>query len=137
MAKDNKNMEFFRNGMLRAYQLAREDGVDALEKELRFRNITKINAPLLAKELDKGINEIKTLTYSTILTMAVGVLYSEFGFGKKRIDRFKTAFDEAAGGLEEGIVTWADICYNIEDLTGFRAGLLEHLSEETGMIREV
>ena len=136
MAKDNKNMEFFRQGMLRAYQLAKEDGLDALEKELRFRNITKINAPLLAKELDKGIDEIKTLTYSTILTMAVGVLYSEFGFGKKRIDRFKTAFDEAAGGLEEGIVTWADICLNIEDLTGFRAGLLEHLSPETGMIRE-
>ena len=52
MAKDNKNMEFFRQGMLRAYQLAKEDGIEALEKELKFRNVTQINAPLLAKELD-------------------------------------------------------------------------------------
>ena len=55
MAKDSKNMEFFRQGMLRAYQLAKEDGLDALEKELQFRNVTQINAPLLAKELDKGL----------------------------------------------------------------------------------
>ena len=45
MAKDNKNMEFFRQGMLRAYQLAKEDGIEALEKELKFRNVTQINAP--------------------------------------------------------------------------------------------
>ena len=135
MAK-NDRMEFYRQGMLRAYQLAKEDGLEALEKELRFRNITGINGPMLAKELDKGIDEIKRITIETVLTMAVGVLYSEFGFGKKRIDRFKEAFDEATDSLEEGIVTWADICFNIEDLTGFRAGLIDHLGRDTGMIRE-
>ena len=135
MAKD-KNMEFFRNGMLRAYQLAKDDGIEALEKELRFRNITGINGPMLAKELDKGIDTIKRLTIETVLTMTIGVLYSEFGFGKKRIDRFKEAFDAATDSLEEGVVTWADICFNIEDLTGFRAGLIDHLGRDTGMIRE-
>lgn len=135
MAKD-KNMEFFRNGMLRAYQLAKDDGIEALEKELRFRNITGINGPMLAKEIDAGLDEIKRLTFETILTMAVGVLYSEFGFGKTRLERFRKAFDDATDGLADGIVTWADICYNIEDLTGFRAGLINHLSEDTGMIRE-
>jgi hypothetical protein len=63
-------------------------------------------------------------------------LYSEFGFGKKRIERFREAFEAATDGLQEGIVTWADICFNIEDLTGFRAGLIDHLSNDTGMIRE-
>lgn len=136
MAKNDKNMEFFRQGMLRAYQLAKQDGIEALEKELRFRNITKINGPMLAKELDAGIDQIKKLTYETILAMAVGVLYSEFGFGKVRIERFKEAFELAADGLADGIVTWADICFNIEDLTGFRAGLIEHLSNDTGMLKE-
>jgi len=136
MAKDNKNMEFFRQGMLRAYQLVKEDGVEALEKELKFRNITKINGPMLAKELDGGIDQIKRLTYETIMAMAVGVLYSEFGFGKKRIERFKEAFESATDGLADGIVTWADICFNLEDLTGFRAGLIDHLSNDTGMIKE-
>lgn len=136
MAKNDRNMEFFRQGMFRAYQLAKQDGLEALEKELRFRNITKINGPMLAKELDTGIDQIKKLTYETILAMAVGVLYSEFGFGKVRIERFKEAFESAADGLADGIVTWADICFNIEDLTGFRAGLIEHLSNDTGMLKE-
>lgn len=136
MAKDNKNMEFFRQGMFRSYQLVKKDGIEALEKELRFRNITKINGPMLAKEIDTGIDQIKKLTYETILAMAVGVLYSEFGFGKKRIERFKEAFESATDGLAEGIVTWADICFNIEDLTGFRAGLIDHLSNDTGMLKE-
>ena len=136
MAKNDKNMEFFRQGMLRAYQLCKADGIEALEKELKFRNITKINGPMLAKELDAGIDQIKKLTYETILAMAVGVLYSEFGFGKVRIERFKEAFESAADGLADGIVTWADICFNIEDLTGFRAGLIEHLSNDTGMLKE-
>ncbi len=136
MAKNDKNMEFFRQGMLRAYQLASEDGIEALEKELRFRNVTKINGPMLAKELDNGIDQIKRLTYETLMAMTVGVLYSEFGFGKKRIERFREAFEAATDGLQEGIVTWADICFNIEDLTGFRAGLIDHLSNDTGMIRE-
>ena len=136
MAKNDKNMEFFRQGMLRAYQLAKEDGIEALEKELHFRNVTKINGPMLAKELDGGIDQIKKLTYETIMAMTVGVLYSEFGFGKKRIERFKEAFESATDGLADGIVTWADICFNIEDLTGFRAGLIDHLSNDTGMIKE-
>lgn len=135
MAK-NERMEYYRQGMLRAYKLAKDDGIEALEKELRFRNITKVNGPMLAKEIDAGLDEIKRLTFETILTMAVGVLYSEFGFGKTRLERFRKAFDDATDGLADGIVTWADICYNIEDLTGFRAGLINHLSEDTGMIRE-
>ena len=35
MAK-NDRMEFYRQGMLRAYKLAKDDGIDALEKELRL-----------------------------------------------------------------------------------------------------
>ena len=136
MAKNDKNMEFFRQGMLRAYQLAKEDGIEALEKELKFRNVTQINAPLLAKELDKGLEQIKRVTFETVTTMAMGVLYSEFGFGEKRINRFRDAFVAAAESLGEGIVTWSDVCFNIEDLTGIRCGLVDLLDRQTGMVRE-
>lgn len=135
MAK-NKEMEFFRSGMERAYKLVKEEGLDALEKEIRFRNITGVNTPLLTKELDKGIVDIKRLTMETILTMTIGVLYSEFGFGRKRLERFRDTFMAATASLNDGIITWADICYNIEDLTGFRANLIDSLGRDTGMIRE-
>ena len=136
MAK-NKEMEYFRAGMERAYRILKEEGQEALDKEMRFRNITKVNSRLTAKEIDTGIDEIKRLTIETVMTMALGVLYSEFGFGEKRLKRFRDVFMEATDSLNSGIVTWADICFNIEDLTGVRMSLVDKLGRDTGMIREV
>lgn len=133
----NKEMEYFRAGMERAYRILKEDGQEALDKEMRFRNITKVNSRLTAKEIDTGIDEIKRLTIETVMTMALGVLYSEFGFGEKRLKRFRDVFMEATESLNSGIVTWADICFNIEDLTGVRMSLVDKLGRDTGMIREV
>ena len=135
MAK-NKEMEYFRAGMERAFRILKEEGADALEKEMRFRNITKVNSRLTAKEIDTGITEIKRLTIETVLTMAMGVLYSEFDFEHDDMIRFRDVFMEATRGLNDGIVTWADICYNIEDLTGVRVSLVDQLGRDTGMIRE-
>ena len=132
----NKEMEYFRAGMERAYRLYKEEGPEALEKEMKFRNITGVNSRLTAKEIDTGIHEIKNLTIETVLTMAMGTLYSEFGFGKKRLERFRDVFLEGTQSLNDGIVTWADICYNIEDLTGVRVSLVDKLGRSTGMIRE-
>lgn len=133
----NKEMEYFRAGMERAYRILKEEGQEALDKEMRFRNITKVNSRLTAKEIDTGIDEIKRLTIETVMTMALGVLYSEFGFGEKRLKRFRDVFMEATDSLNSGIVTWADICFNIEDLTGVRMSLVDKLGRDTGMIREV
>lgn len=132
----NKEMEYYRAGMERAYRLYKEEGPEALEKEIKFRNVTGVNSRLTAREIDTGIDEIKRLTIETVLTMAMGALYSEFGFGRKRLERFRDVFMEGSKSLNEGIVTWADICYNIEDLTGVRASLVDDLGRSTGMIRE-
>ena len=132
----NKEMEYFRAGMERAYRIYKEEGPEALEKEMKFRNITGVNSRLTAKEIDTGIHEIKNLTIETVLTMAMGTLYSEFGFGKKRLERFRDVFLEGTQSLNDGIVTWSDICYNIEDLTGVRVNLVDKLGRSTGMIRE-
>ena len=132
----NKEMEYYRAGMERLYRLYKEEGPEAMEKEIRFRNVTGVNARLTAREIDTGIEEIKRLTIETVLTMAMGTLYSEFGFGQKRLERFRDVFMEATKSLNEGIVTWADICYNIEDLTGVRVSLIDSLGRSTGMIRE-
>ena len=134
--KRNKEMEYFRAGMERAYRLYKEEGPEELEKEMKFRNITNVNSRLTAREIDYGVTEIKRLTFETVTTMAMGVLYSEFGFGKKRLNRFRDVFMEATQSLNDGVVTWADICYNIEDMTGVRAGLIDDLGKSTGMIRE-
>lgn len=133
----NKEMEYYRAGMERAYRLYKDEGPEALEKEMKFRNITKVNSRLTFREIDTGIEDIKHLTIETVMTMALGVLYSEFGFGKKRLMRFRDVFMEGTESLNNGIVTWSDICYNIEDLTGVRMTLVGELGRDTGMIREV
>ena len=135
MAKD-KMMDYYRAGFERAYRLFKEEGADALEKEMKFRNVTGVNARLTAREIDTGIDDIKRLTIETVLTMAMGTLYAEFGFGEKRLKRFRDVFMEATKDLNAGIVTWADICYNIEDLTGVHVSLVDELGRDTGMIRE-
>ena len=132
----NKEMEYYRAGMEKLYRLYKEEGPEAMEKEIRFRNVTGVNARLTAREIDTGIEEIKRLTIETVLTMAMGTLYSEFGFGRKRLERFRDVFMEATKSLNEGIVTWADVCYNIEDLTGVRVSLVDSLGRSTGMIKE-
>ncbi len=136
MAKRNKEMEYYYEGMRRAYELVQKGGVEELNKEMQFRNITKINSRLTYREIDTGIEDIKALTIQTVLTMALGTLYSEFGFGEKRLNRFRDVFMEATKSLNSGIVTWTDICYNIEDLTGVHVDLIDKLSNKTGMIRE-
>lgn len=136
MASRNKEMEYYRAGMERAYRLYKEDGPEALEKEIRFRNVTGINSRLTAKEIDIGIDDIKWFTIETVLAVAYGVLYSEWGFGKKRLTKFRDVYMEAVDALAKGIVTWADICYNIEDLTGIRPSLVKFLDEDTGMLKE-
>lgn len=133
----NKEMEYYRSGMERAYRLYKDEGPEALEKEMKFRNITKVNSRLTFREIDTGIEQIKHLTIETVMTMTLGVLYSEFGFGKKRLERFRDVFMAATEGLNDGIVTWADICLNIEDMTGVRMTLVDELGRDTGMIREV
>ncbi len=133
---NSKEMQFFQAGMERAYRLMKEEGPEALEKEMKFRNITRVNTRFTTSEIDAVSEEVQRVAIETVLTMALGTLYSEFGFGKKRLEKFRDVFMEGTKSLNDGIVTWSDICFNIEDLTGVRVSLVDNLGRDTGMIRE-
>jgi hypothetical protein len=80
-----------------------------------------------------GLQDIKELTIKTVTTMAMAVLYGEFGFGKHRLERFMKTFEQAAVDLNSGIVTWLDICENIERLTGVKVNLIDDLQKAKGL----
>ena len=80
-----------------------------------------------------GLQDIKELTIKTVTTMAMAVLYGEFGFGKQRLERFMKTFEQAAVDLNSGIVTWLDICENIERLTGVKVNLIDDLQKAKGL----
>ena len=133
---NNKNMVYFTMGMERALRLAKNEGIEALEKEVRFRNNTGIHTRLTTKELDVGLEDIKELTIKTVMAMCVGVLYGEFGFGKIKLTRFMDTCKKAAVDLNNGLVTWPDICENIERLTSIRLSLTDDLEKVSGLFDE-
>lgn len=53
------------DGLSLAYRIVREGGIEALEKELKFRNVTGIHTSLAAKDLNKASEKIKEMTLDT------------------------------------------------------------------------
>lgn len=129
-------MLYFTMGMERALRIVKNDGVEELEKEVHFRNASSIHSRLTAKEYDAGLDDIKELTIKTVMAMCVGVLYGEFGFGKIRLTRFMDTCKKAAVDLNDGLVTWPDICENIERLTDIRLNLTDDLEKVSGLFDE-
>lgn len=119
MAKMNKEESARREGMAYALKIAKEKGIEGLEEELRFRNITQL--PLAAKRslCEELVNNIKINVLDTVTILAVITLRDEFAFGKKRIDRFVDRFNLKAECLVGGYTDWK--------------GQIEILREELGM----
>lgn len=114
------NIKDFNNGRIAglemALRLVKEGGIEALEKEIKFRNQTKINLPLTNAELDKASQAIKELCNDTYMLMAIWTLHNEpFRFGEKRCQRFQTRFEEHTKCLLEGFVNWKDIQETIKE----------------------
>lgn len=89
MSKLDQYMRGRTEGMEFALRLAKDKGIEELEKEVRFRNRTGISLNLTRQELAAGSQNIKNMTFDTMLAMSLMVLRDEFDFGKKRLERFK------------------------------------------------
>lgn len=97
------------DGMYLALKIVREGGLEALEKEIRFRNITGIKTSFAMKEIEGATQEIKNNTIDTVTCLAVHTLHDEFGFGKERAARFMERFQEKTSCLIHELVFWGDI----------------------------
>ena len=97
------------DGLLLALKIVKEDGVEALEKEIHFRNLTGIHTALAKKELDQASVKIKEMTIDTITILSAATLRDEFEFGKKRISRFINRLNLKAECLMDDYVTWQEI----------------------------
>ena len=97
------------DGLYLALKIVREGGLEALEKEIRFRNITGIKTSLARKELEAASMGVKENVIDTVTCLAVHTLHDEFGFGKERAARFMGRFQEKIGCLMDELVFWEDI----------------------------
>lgn len=88
MGKQEDIIQGRNEGMAFALRIAREKGVDELEKEIARRNISGINARLTHQEIDQASDRIKQMVLDTVLAMSCMTLHDEFGFGKNRLIQF-------------------------------------------------
>lgn len=106
--KINDYMTGREDGLLMALDIVKKDGVEALEKEVQFRNVTGIRMPLAKKDLDKATIKIKEQLLDTVTVLAVATLHDEFGFGGKRCQRFIKRFNAKAECLVDDMASWDD-----------------------------
>jgi hypothetical protein len=117
----NKMREYERgreDGLDLARRITREGGLEALEKECRFRGVTGIHTSLARKDLDKASEKIKQLVSECCVIMAIAVLHDEFGFGQKRCQKFMTGMDKASDYIDQGLAEWIDYVQAIKEELG-------------------
>lgn len=108
MAKMSKEEQARREGIAYAYRVAKEKGVEGLALDIKNRGITDCPVGISNKDMEKFVENVKFNTMDTVLIVVACTLQDEFGFGKKRIDRFIKRFNLKAAVLDEGYATWDD-----------------------------
>ena len=107
--KKSREMQYRNDGIAFALKIAKESGIEGLEKEAKFRNATMLPSHIDRKAVDDFVQETKENCLETVLLMAMAVLRDEFDFGQKRLERFKERFSKKSRCMENGLINWKDI----------------------------
>ncbi len=106
------------DGLALALKIVKEGGIEALEKEIQFRNVSQIHTGLAHKDLEKALDPIKQMTLDTVLALSLLSLRDEFDMGKVRLERFMGRFSEKAGCIADDLCSWPDVVKTVHDETG-------------------
>lgn len=88
MAKD-KDFELRMSGMNYALEIAKKDGVEGLEKEVKKRGLFKVPFNYTQTQRDNFLREVSHNLYMNMMATFAYALNSEFGFGKERLVRLR------------------------------------------------
>lgn len=123
MARMDKKEIARRDGMAYALRVARERGIEGLEEEIKYRNITEIPIALPRAKIDECIENIKLNTIDTMLILSASTLRDEFGFDKERLARFIERFNLKTDCLVEDYCTWNDQIQALADECGIELSI--------------
>lgn len=94
MAKADREYQLRMEGYVSAYAFIQKNGVDALAEDIRARGFYKIPITVSQEEFNNFKEFVMQNMYNTMLTVACMTLHDIFGFGKKRLKRFKDGYDK-------------------------------------------
>lgn len=106
-------------GMELALRIAKDKGIEELEKEVRFRQRTGISLNVTRQELNAASNKIKEMTLDTFTILSIACLHDLWGFGQKRCQQYMDKMTEGAQYLVEDLATWDDFIKEIKEQLGF------------------
>lgn len=123
MGKMNDYQNGRMDGLLLAQKIVKEGGLEALDKEIRFRGATNLHTALAVKDLDKTTAQIKEFTLDTLLVMTIAVLYDEFDFEQEQCLQFLNRASKISESLLADMATWSDYQQMIKDELGIELTL--------------
>ena len=96
MGKQNDLNEGRSQGILYAYKIAKEKGIEALEEEIRYRNITNVNILVPKAEMLKASEKIRAHCTTVAIVVALATLIEDYGYSEYMARDFKEKFDARA-----------------------------------------
>ncbi|MFV0342811.1 MAG: hypothetical protein ACK5JH_07935 [Anaerocolumna sp.] len=115
MSKMNDRMEGRNQGIVFALEIAREGGIEALERLVAERNISGLSMTMSQKEIDKNKRIMQFNSTRMSIAIALITLLDEFGMGKYQVRKFKEAFDKKVEDIIEKNGDTAEMLERIEN----------------------
>lgn len=91
MAAMNKIFKAEMYGYNRAFEFAKEKGIDALEQDIKKRNVMCAPIQYTDTQIDDFWNQLTNNLFQNMLVSCSYTLVDAFGFGKKRLGDFHVA----------------------------------------------
>lgn len=115
-------------------RFVKEHGIEAGEKELDERGVRHLPLGVNKADLKKFEIYEKKNTIATVLIMACMTMRDEYGFGRKRLNRWINRFNGKTACLVDGYVNWKDLQRTLAEETGIWIPLPEaFMNDEEGM----
>lgn len=118
MAKVNREYQARMDGMLFAHKIVKEQGLDALTKEIKIRNILKMDVWARKSEVEELHQNIAKNIYQTVMVTMLYTLHDIFGFGKVRLKKLKDAFDKTTKDIVD-LDYWGEHYVTFQDYAKF------------------
>lgn len=115
MAKLNDIQKYRNDGLALALKIVKEKGVQGLEEEIKFRNITGIHTHLSKSALERVEEEFKRQVIKYYQAASLYILKENYQFGKVKMKNYYRKFEDLCDSVIRDYLTLEDIANWLRD----------------------
>ncbi len=105
MAKINELMNGRNQGLAFALKVVKEGGIEALENEIKSRNLSGVSLNITRKELEDATIKMRMHATEVSIIISMVALLEEFQFSKYQVQKFKATFDNKVNDILNDLVS--------------------------------